>query len=326
MTGTYVDKNYVYAVARVRGIESQLLTNQTFSELMGASDATNIQRILKEKGWGKDTDKGVESMLKSEREKLWEFIDEIVPDNSVFDVFKLTDDYHNLKAAIKESTMEYAYEGIYMQEGVTDYRLIRDCIKNKTYDDLPAHLCEVAKEAHELFLTTGDGQLCDIIVDRKSLEDLAAAGKKHSIMFLRTYAELSVASSNIKVAIRSSLTGKDREFMEKAISECDSLDKITLINAAMSGVDSICSYLQSTDYREAVDEIKVSLTSFERWCDNLLINDMKSQLVECFGLGPIAAYILARENEIKNVRIIYTARLNGFSDEIIKERVREAYV
>lgn len=326
MEGAYIDKNYVYAVARVRSKENQLFTNQTFSELMGVKDAVNILKLLKEKGWGKDSDIDIEGILKTEREKLWEFIDEIVPDKSIFNVFNLSNDFHNLKASIKESTMDFPYEGIFMEEGNTDYNFIKECIRNKNYDDLPDHLKDVAREAHEVFLQTGDGQLCDIIVDKKNIECIVEAGKKATVQFLKTYAEISAVSFNIKIAIRSSLTGKDKEFMERAIAECDTLDKDSLITAALSGCDAICSYLLVTNYKDAVEEIKKSLTSFERWADNLMIQSMKSQLVESFGLGPICAYILARENEIKTVRIIYTSQLNGFPEEMIKERVREAYV
>ncbi|MCI8744511.1 MAG: V-type ATP synthase subunit C, partial [Lachnospiraceae bacterium] len=35
---------------------------------------------------------------------------------------------------------------------------------------------------------------------------------------------------------------------------------------------------------------------------------------------------LARENEIKTVRIILSGKLNGLSDDSIRERVREMYV
>ena len=38
------------------------------------------------------------------------------------------------------------------------------------------------------------------------------------------------------------------------------------------------------------------------------------------------AYVLARENEIKTVRIILSGKQNGFSEESIRERVREMYV
>ena len=40
----------------------------------------------------------------------------------------------------------------------------------------------------------------------------------------------------------------------------------------------------------------------------------------------MVAYQLARENEIKTVRIILTGKQNEFPDEAIRERVREMYV
>ena len=45
-----------------------------------------------------------------------------------------------------------------------------------------------------------------------------------------------------------------------------------------------------------------------------------------FSIGPLVAYILARENEIKTVRIILSGKQNDFSDDAIRERVREMYV
>ena len=38
------------------------------------------------------------------------------------------------------------------------------------------------------------------------------------------------------------------------------------------------------------------------------------------------SYILARENEIKTVRIILAGKRNGLSEEFLRERAREMYV
>ena len=43
------------------------------------------------------------------------------------------------------------------------------------------------------------------------------------------------------------------------------------------------------------------------------------------GSGPVVAYYLARQNEIRTVRIIVTAKENGFPEETIRERVRKMY-
>ena len=57
-----------------------------------------------------------------------------------------------------------------------------------------------------------------------------------------------------------------------------------------------------------------------------LIETIKPQKYNPFTAGPLVAYILAKENEIKTVRIILTARLNGLEEEQIRERIREMYV
>ena len=72
--------------------------------------------------------------------------------------------------------------------------------------------------------------------------------------------------------------------------------------------------------------LKESPSAFERWCDNQLIETIKPQKYNPFTAGPLVAYILAKENEIKTVRIILTARLNGLEEEQIRERIREMYV
>ena len=40
----------------------------------------------------------------------------------------------------------------------------------------------------------------------------------------------------------------------------------------------------------------------------------------------VIAYVIARQNEIKTVRIILSGKLNDLPDDSIRERVREMYV
>lgn len=327
MTGAYIDKEYVYAVARIRGAETKLLTKQGMDQLIGAQGADDAVRMLEERGFGAaEGSKTAEDLLSAEREKLWALIDELVPEKSIFDVFRLPNDYSNLKAAIKESVMEYAYPGIYIDEATVSPELIRQAVKERRYQDLPQEMAEVAQEAHDAFLRTKDGQLCDIIVDRACLLAVREAGRKSGNEFLDMYAELSVAAADIKIAVRAAFTGKDAAFLNRALCPCDTLDVSRLTQAAANGQDAIASYLMTTDYQDAVPDLKKSPAAFERWCDNLIIRRMQPQLYNSFGLGPIAAYILAKENEIKSVRIILTGKQNGFGGDMIRERVRETYV
>lgn len=326
MTSSYVDKSYVYAVVRVRYAELKLLNASVLSQLATAGSMEEALKILRDRGWGNGGSEDPESILQAEREKLWSFIDEIVADRSIFDVFKLPNDYNNLKAALKESVMKFDYPGIYISESTVDPELIAAAIKERDYKALPESMQEVAEQAHSLFLKTGDGQICDIMVDRACLDEILKAGKATKDDFLKMYAEIKVASTDIKIAVRAALTGKGRDFLDMALAECETIDKAALIDAAAIGVEAISSYLGSTAYADAVPMLKESPAAFECWCDNLITQRMKPQLYESFGLGPISAYILARENEIKSVRIILSGKQNGFSNEMIAERVRDSYV
>ena len=114
--------------------------------------------------------------------------------------------------------------------------------------------------------------------------------------------------------------------MKKAMAECDTLDKERLIHAAVSGMEQIMSYLAETKYGDGALALAESASAFERWCDNRIIETIKPQKYNPFTVGPIVAYILARLNEIKTVRIILTCKLNQLPEEAIRERVREMYV
>ena len=91
-------------------------------------------------------------------------------------------------------------------------------------------------------------------------------------------------------------------------------------------MDAIRDYLAGTAYAEGAQALEESASAFERWCDNRMIETMKPQKYQTFSVGPLAAYIIARENEIKTVRIILTGKQNDFPEEAIRERIREMYV
>jgi V/A-type H+-transporting ATPase subunit C len=185
---------------------------------------------------------------------------------------------------------------------------------------------DCAKEAMTTLLQTSDGQLCDIIVDKACMDYVYALGKESDNDIIRLYCELFVASADIKIAVRCANTGKQQDFIRRALAKCDTLDIDRLCAAACESRDAVLSYLGTTEYRSAVDAITVSMSAFEKWCDDYLTSVMKPQKWEPFGIGPIVAYIIARQNEIKAVRMILSAKVNDLPEQTIKERLRDMYV
>lgn len=321
--------DYTYAVARIRAKELGLFGQPVMEQLISCRTMEEAIRFLADKGWG-DPEKPMtqEGILEAENEKTWKLIGEMVPDMSAFDVFRISEDYQNLKAAIK---LAYTHADldpsrVYTAGGTLDPKVLSQAAVSRDFSALPETMAAAAAEAQDTLLHTGDGQLCDIILDREALEAIDRAGEAAEHEVLKTYARLTVAAADIRIAVRCARVGKSMDFMQRALADCRELDTQALARAALNGVDGVADYLANTDYAAGADALRQSFAAFERWCDDLIIRQIQPQKYNPFTIGPLAAYILARQNEIKCVRMILTGRQNGLPEEAIRERLREMYV
>ncbi len=320
------ENDYVYAVARIRAQEMKLLSASFLEQMIPLPDEEACLRLLAEKGWGSPgQDAG--AMLSEEHKKTWDLMAELTGRHmEIFDVFRLENDYHNLKAAVKSTCSDQQIEGIYVEAGTVPLERIRAAASGNDFSGLPGRMASAGEEAMDTLLKTGDGQVCDCILDRAALEDICEAGRKSGEKILEEYGEMRCASGDIRIAVRCARTGKDRTFLERAVADCRSLSRQQLIDAAAAGVEAICTYLSHTDYADAAAELEKSMSAFEKWCDDSLIRRVRPELYDSFGPGPLAAYILARESEIRSVRIILSGKRNAMPEQAIRERVRETYV
>jgi len=67
------------------------------------------------------------------------------------------------------------------------------------------------------------------------------------------------------------------------------------------------------------------ISAFERQCDNELVQYLKTARQTAFGVEPVLAFLLGKQFELKNVRIILAGLRTGCSPEDIRERLRDSY-
>lgn len=322
-----MQQDYTYAVARIRFRETALLSDADLLSLLSAKDAEAALRLLRDKGWGDNSfDGDSDALISLEEKKLWEFIGEIVPESEALDFLRVPNDFHNLKVTVKCIVRDEKPDGLFLYNSVVDPLKLFESVSKREYGDLPEFLEVPARESMTTLLQTGDGQLCDLVIDKACMEYVLKLGKESGNELIQLYCELFTASADIRIAVRSAKTNKKHDFILKALAECDSLDKDELASAASMGYEDVLSYLGTTRYSGAVDAIRSSMSAFEKWCDDYLTDEMRSQKWEPFGIGPIVAYINARQNEMKAVRLILSAKQNSLSEDTVKERLRSMYV
>lgn len=320
------NEQYVYAVARIHSKELTLLDKQVLEQLLASKSHEECMRVLTDKGWGSSDYMSAEQMLSYEREKTWELMKELVEDMSIFNTFLYENDFHNLKASLKQYYTHKERPNVFMKNATVAPELINQAVKEHDFTLLPEFMRESAKEAYEVLMHTGDGQLCDVILDRAALDTLYQKASETKLALFQKYAELRIVAANINIAVRGLKTGKKNSFFQDAIAECETLDKNQLIEVILQGEQELYQYLETTIYVDAVQAIKESPSAFERWCDNVIMEEIKPQKNNHFSVEPLAAFILARESEIKSVRIILSGKLNNLSQDLIRERIREMYV
>lgn len=325
-------EDYIYAVTRVHMNERNLLSRQDLEQLVAAKNAAEVFRMLADKDWGTPNTppNDADALVAAELEKTWGLVQELTKGAAPFDVFRCSNDFHNLKAAIKleytASANDAGNERYFINFGNIELETILAAAKTHDFSSLPPAMAQAGQQAYEALAQTGNGQACDMAIDRFALVAVYEAGKASGSKLLQRYAELTVDSANIKAAVRCCLMKKNRDFIERAVAPAGTLNTNALIDAATHSLDDIYECLRHTSYEGAVDALKTSMADFERWCDNQMIEMIRPQRFVNDSVEPLAAFILGRENEIRMVRLILSAKINQLSSEALRERLRDTYV
>ena len=319
------DMEYTFAVARIRVLEKHLLSNDDLELMIGLKDVPAVMAYLIDKGWGKGSEQDPDRLLADEAAKSVDLMRELKLDEELFRLLTYPSYFHNLKAGIKELCTGICVPGAYYDLEDFGREDLLDLLREKNYRALPEDMQEVAGEAYETMARTQDGQRCDLLVDRACLDAMMKRARESRCDLIRAYEDMTVAVADIRIACRAAKTGKSLTFLKESLAECDSISASALADAASRGSEELLAYLRGQGHGQAADAIEEGASAFDRWCDNRLIETLRPQKTNSVSAGPLVAYYLAKENEIKSVRILLTAKANGFSDEAIRGRMREMY-
>ena len=320
------DADYIYAVACIRAKEKTLLTDADVQTMVGMKSEKEVLSYLTEKGWGDGSvDTDMETVLSNEEEKQMKLLKTLGVDKKIIETLFIQELYHNLKAAIKEVCTGIEDGQAFYEHELYGKNQLMSIIREKEFEKLPEDMQKVAEKALDLMLTTRDGQRLDVMIDRACLDAIEKEASTTKDKFLADYAETKVVIADITIAVRAADTKRPLQMIEDALAPNRKFDVKKLAAAAAVGREAVYEFLERTDYRTAVDALKDSFSAFEKWCDDFIMSTLMNQKTNIQSSGPIVAFFLAKQNEIRTARIIMTAKANGFSDEVISERVRKMY-
>lgn len=331
------DLEYIRAVPRIRSIENKLLDRAKIERLVDSASAEEALKILQETAYGSlmsnlKRPEDYEVMLSEELKRLYSFMYEIAPDKRLIDTMSLKYDYHNIKVILKGEALKKDLSELLIPIGTVKVSDLRSCIINNDYRDLSPIMREGIEKAKDSYEEDKDPQNIDIILDNYAYKEMLSIAVEFNEPYIIKFLKMNIDLINIKTLLRVKKQNKTRRFLEKALLDGGNLDKETLQEMEGMTIDNIISKLQYSDYadiiKQGLEEYSQtkSLKTFEKLADNFIMDYVKDAKYKSFGVEPLIAYIFAKENEIKIVRIIMVGKLNNIDSDVIRERLRDVYV
>lgn len=319
------ETEYAYAIARIRANELKMLGAQDLERLISAESYDAAVRILTDKGWAQPDANSAYDICEAELESAWQFISESVPDRSLLEAVIIGNDFANLKAAIKAKFSNHPLEDYMTVPCACPVEKIIKAVDEGEFADLPDYLKDCAYEAYHAYTEKQSGQLTEIIIDKACAAYKLTCADKAQSSLLKEIHTLTAAVSDIKTARRCVSTGKTKQFALDAVSGSGKLDVSALVNAAYDN-KGLAEAVKASGLEELAEYADGDFTLLEMYCDNLITKKAKEYKHEVFGPDAAVAYYYGKLAEIKNVRIILSAKASGVPDSVISQRVRELYV
>lgn len=322
---------YLSLSAMLRAREPKLLNSDRAGRMLDAASFEEAAKLLTDCGYAdlsQANAKEIEAALTQRRNQILDELEQLTPDKTVVDVFRMKYDTHNAKVLLKSEAMGVDGSALYSRSGRIAPEKLRESYHEEHWSDLPELFGKALAEARNTLARTANPQLADFVLDRALYEEMLAAAKTVSNPFLTGYVRLLVDSANLKSLVRTGRMHKDADFLREVLLPGGSVDADRLIAAGDGeGIAALFAHspLEQAAALGAEALTGGSMTAFERACENGVNGYLRAAKLVSYGPEAVAAYLAAVEGEITAVRMILTGRLSGIAPETIRERLRDLY-
>jgi V/A-type H+-transporting ATPase subunit C len=337
------NSDYSYSCAKIRALENKLLTKSDFVRFLDMN-LNQIPQILSEKNYqlaGRDG-KELEyfDILSAEWKNVVSLVKDLLPSGDITKLLLMRYDFLNLKVLIKDTLRREKVEQGLLDDSDSEIKLfdvanvepeeLKTHYWEGNYDRFPEYMKDAITSYEGLEnITPAD---VDILVDKVMYKEILNFAKDTKNDFLIKYYTKVIDLKNLLNLFRLKSLDKEFKDYQKIIMEGGDIDISSLSRLYADSMDMIVAKLHFVDYYNALKEgydfylTNGSLSEMERLFDNWIIEYIKVCKMISFGPESVIGYFFAKENEIKNLRIVLTGLENNLEKNQVIERLRENYV
>jgi V/A-type H+-transporting ATPase subunit C len=329
------DWRYAYETAQARTIETQMLSRATLLDMANAADFEQSADFLRSTEYAIPAGAGLselERILLARRSALRQQFAGWMHDKAILGLFKSRDDFANLRLAVRRSLTKKPIGSDYSPDGNFPAEHFVEVFENEKYEMLPDYMADATQRAMLAYYQDKDIRRIDYAIDSAQAEfNLTTAAKLNSEFLLGLF-RIQADIANIRTMLRFKLAGDARpdsfDFAQGMVFlRGGYVERDKLVRGIEAGPEGISALFFATPYFELVQTgaayaaSEKSFLKIEQQCDEYLNGYIRLTIAIAAGPQPVIAYLLAKENEIRMVRLILTAKKNHLDTKLILDRI-----
>ncbi len=321
-----IGSKYAYSFGRVKALETNLVDRTQFKRMVEAPTASEAIKVLSETAYASLSERAdipaIEKALQEELLNVYDLAQHISPRKEITDVLQLKYDFHNAKVLLKAEAASVEPAHV-VPLGTVDVEKMKKAFKERL-KDLPDPLGRAVEKARLRYGETQDTQIIDFVMDQEYAYTLLE--RSADAPFLKEFFRLKIDLENIRNFIRCQ---KYRVDFEKVFLEGGTVDFKTFSKLQAESLEVLINTVRTRKYSQVVEEgLKEyeetkSMTLYERLCEDFLIEFLRQAKMVTLGIEPLLAYIMAKEREVKLIRLILVGKLKGVD---VGKRMSDPYV
>jgi V/A-type H+-transporting ATPase subunit C len=309
-------------------METLMLARTTLTDMANASDFASAASSLSGTEYTLPQGAGgfeLETVLRQRRAAVRRLFEDLMLDERIVEVFRSRDDYANLRLVLRRVLTDKPVGTDYSPEGNVPPELLRQAFEEQNYGLLPEYAQTAVERATLAYYQNKDIRQIDNAIDHaQAAYKFDVAQVADGEVFLTNLFRIQIDMTNLRTMLRVKFLQADPRdvFLEGGFVEMDRLRQgLDLPYEGLGQLFFATPYHHIVDAGAAYVAANGSFLKVEQQCDDYTLGYLRQTTQIGAGPQPVVAFFLAKEHEIRTVRLILTAKRNHLDTKLIMDRV-----
>ena len=325
------DWRYTFQTAQIRVLEMQMLSRTTLLDMANAENFEQAVGLLVASEYalpqGSRSFAEIENILRARRTAVRELFADLMIDEPIVELFRTRDDFANMRLAIRRTLTEKPLGADYSEDGNVPPELFEQVFSEESDSDsaqLPDYMQQAADKAALAYYQQKDIRQIDYAIDAVQAEYNLKKARRLESIFLVGLFRIQIDLTNIRTMLRLKFTESEQRgvFLEGGYIELERLrNGLDIDYEALGSLFFVTPYYEIVQAGASYLASDKSFLRAEQQCAEFLTGYLMTTIQITAGPQPIIAFLLMKENEIRTVRLILTAKKNNLATQLILDRI-----